>query len=60
MDGVELEMDEPFREYKHITLVENLGEEVVWVGGDKPDVQGPLKHSEDLSGTWVGVWWVLT
>jgi hypothetical protein len=54
--GVELEVDEPLREDKHVTLIENLGEQlVVWVRCDKGNVKGTLEHREDLSGSgWVG------
>jgi hypothetical protein len=45
---IELEVDEPLGEYKHITLVE-LGEQlVVWVASDEANIEGALKHSEDL------------
>ena len=53
-------MDEPFGEYKHITLIELLGEELVWVGGDKTNIEFPFEHRKYLCGTWVGVWWILT
>ena len=62
---VELEVDEPHGEDKHITFVEHLGEELVFVGGGlvgchKANVQCSLEHREDLSGARVRMWWVLT
>ncbi len=58
---VKLEVDEPHREYKHITLVEHLGEElVVWVRRDEADIECSLKHRDDLSGTRMCVGRVLT
>jgi len=61
VEGVELEVDEPLGEYEHVTLVEDLGKQgVVWVGGDKPNIECPLEHREDFSSTWVCVRGVLT
>ena len=58
---VKLEVDEPHREYNHITLVEHLGEElVVWVRRDEADIECSLKHRDDLSGTRMCVGRVLT
>ena len=63
MDWVELEVYEPLGEHKHVTLVENLGEwlvTVVCVGGDKSNIECTLEYGENLCGTWVGVWRILT
>ncbi|RWR93208.1 hypothetical protein CKAN_02244600 [Cinnamomum micranthum f. kanehirae] len=57
-----LEVNEANWEYKHITLVENLGYEciIVLVGEDKAHVERPFEDRQYLCGTWVCVRRVLS
>ena len=56
MTDIELEVDKTLWENKHISLVEDLCEELVArVGGNEADVECTLNHNQDLGGSGVSV-----
>ena len=58
MSNIKLEVNEANGEHKHVSFVQDFGEELVGVGGDKANQESAFQNHENFSGSWVDVRWV--